>query len=311
MRLCWRSLWMGFWLSWFCAAYAQAAVTVVVVTSEGSAPMAQTAESLISDLGRGGVSRHAILQLTTAEFLRAGTLTPKLFVGLGSEAANALAAAEPGAPVLCALLPRLSFERIVRAHGRKPSAQFSALYLDQPLGRQLDLIRLALPQARRLGVIWGPESQVQASSLRSAAQTRGLALVEASIGPDNSLFQALRGVLDASDVLLALADPQVYNTTSIQNTLLTSFRARMPMVAFSPAYVRAGAMLALHVTPEQVGRQAAAMAGAVLQGKALPAVPVYPQEFTVAVNTHVSRALDLTLDAQDLSERLRRREAAP
>ena len=311
MRLRGRSLILVLWLGWLCGPGVQAAVSVVVVTSEGGAPMAQAAGALISELERGGLARHHILQLTAAEFAGVAPPTPKLFVALGSGAANALAAAELRAPVLCALLPRLSFERILRVHGRKPSAQFSALYLDQPLDRQLALIRLALPDARRLGVLWGSESILEASALRAAALAREFKLVELPVILENTFFKGLKSVLEDSDVLLALADPQVYNAASIQNTLLTSFRARVPMVAFSSAYVRAGALLALYATPEQVGRQAAAMVGSALQGRMLPAVPVYSQEFTVGVNPHVARALDLKLDGKDLGERLRLREAAP
>ena len=311
MRLSRRSLWLAGCLMGLTPVWAQPSVTVVLVTSDGSAPMMTAAEALITQLERDGVSRYEVLQLTAAELAGAKPLGPKLFVALGSEAASVLANSEPRAPVLCILLPRLSFERVMRVSGRKPSPQFTALYLDQPFSRQLALIQLALPQARRIGVLWGPESHLQAGPLKLAAQARGMALVEASVGPDSSFFKGLKSVLEESDVLLALADPQVYNTTSIQNTLLTSFRVRVPMVAFSPAYVRAGALLALHVTPEQVGRQAAAIVGPVLQGKALPAVPVYSQEFTVAVNAHVARALDLTLDEKDLGERLRLRESSP
>ena len=311
MGLRWRSLILGLWLGWLWGAGVQAAVSVVVVTSEGGAPMVQAAGALITELERAGLARHQILQLTAAEFAGAAPRTPKLFVALGFEAANALAAAELRAPVLCALLPRLSFERILRAHGRKPSAQFSALYLDQPLPRLLELIRLALPDARRLGVLWGSESISEASALKAAALAREFKLVEFPVVLESTIFKGLKSVLEDSDVLLALADPQVYNAASIQNTLLTSFRARVPMVAFSPAYVRAGALLALYATPEQVARQVAAMVGSALQGKVLPAVPVYSQEFTVGVNPHVARALDLKLDGQDLGERLRLREAAP
>ena len=311
MQLFWRSLWLGIGLIWFASFGVQAAVTVVIVTSEISAPMTDAAEALISELERDGLPRHAILQLTAAEIAKAGSLAPKLFVALGSEAASVLAKLELRAPVLCALLPRLSFERVLKASGRKSSAQFSALYLDQPLGRQLDLIRLALPDVRRIGVLWGPESQLQAAALRSAAGARDFKLVETYVGEDDSLFKGLKGVLEEAEVLLALADPQVYNAGSIQNTLLTSFRAKVPLIAFSPAYVKAGALFALHGTPEQVGRQAAGLAGGVIRGKALPTVPVYPQNFTVAVNAHVARSLALTLEAPALGDRLRRLEVTP
>lgn len=83
------------------------------------------------------------------------------------------------------------------------------------------------------------------------------------------------------------------------------------MVAFAPAYVRAGALMALHVTPSQIGQQAGAMARGVLQGKSLPPIPVYSQSFSISVNEHVARSLALKLDVEDLQSRLRMRESTP
>lgn len=305
-----RSLLLSCWLC-CCAVSTVQAVTVVIVSSERSPAYAQAAQALVSELERNGGSRYEMLLLTATEFAGAGNLRPKLFVALGAQAAQALAQAALPAPVLCALLPRSSFERVLRSSGRKASSQFSALYLDQPLSRQLGLIQLALPEARRIGVLWGQESQAQASALNALAQARGLSLLAASVEQDEKLFPALKAVLQDADVLLALADPQVFNSSSIQNILLTSFRAKVPLVAFSPAYVQAGALLALHVTPEQIGQQAATLAAAVLQGKALSATPLYSQDFSVAVNEHVARSLGLMLDAAALRTRLLRAEAAP
>ena len=292
--------------------WASASETVVViVSSERTGAYLETAQALLGELERGGLPRQQVQQLTLAQWAAAGPLTPKLFVTLGAEAAQALAKGELRSPVLCVLLPRNSFERALQDSGRKASAQFSALYLDQPLSRQLDLIRLALPDARRLGVLWGPESQFQAGALKALALARGMEVVEAAVGRDELLFPGLKRVLEDADLLLALPEPQLYNSASIQNILLSSFRARVPLVAFSSAYVRAGALLALHVTPTQTGLQAATMARAVLQGKALPAAPVYSQDFSVAVNEHVARSLGLNLDGEALRGQLRRREGAP
>ena len=290
---------------------AHAATTVVIVSSERSPAYVEAIDALVRELERNGLSRYDMLQLSSSEWLSAGGISPKLIVTLGTEAAQMLATSEPRTPVLCTLLPRSSFERVLRVSGRKSSAQFSALYLDQPLGRQLDLIRLALPEARRIGVLWGAESQMQANALSALAKARGLELVEASVGRDESVFPSLKKALDESDLLLAMPDPHVYNSSSIQNILLASFRARVPMVAFSPAYVRAGALLAVHVTPTQIGLQAAAIAQDVLQGKPLSATPLYSRDFGVEVNEHVARSLGLTLDAKALNARLHQREVAP
>ena len=304
------SLLLTLWLCVFALAYASAEPLVVVVSSERSPAYVEAAASLLGELEHSGQSRYDMLQLTVQEWAAAGPLKPKIFVALGTDAANALAKADTRAPVLCTLLPRSSFERALRTNGRKSSSQFSALYLDQPISRQLELIRLALPEARRIGVLWGAESQVYAPFLKAQIQAHGLELSEMTVGSNELLFPALKRVLEDADLLLAVADPQLFNSSSIQNILLTSFRARVPLVAFSPAYVRAGALLALHVTPTQMGLQAAAMTRNVLQGKALPATPVYSQDFSVTVNEHVARSLGLSLDAAALRERLRSREGA-
>lgn len=79
------------------------------------------------------------------------------------------------------------------------------------------------------------------------------------------------------------------------------------MVSFSPAYVKAGALMAIYSTPAQVGLQAAQLTRAVLQGKDL-AQPQYPREFRIDVNASLARSMSLDIDAQTLTERLLRLE---
>ncbi|HUY02335.1 MAG TPA: ABC transporter substrate binding protein, partial [Rhodocyclaceae bacterium] len=128
--------------------------------------------------------------------------------------------------------------------------------------------------------------------------------------PGQPLYPALARALDGADALLAVADPLVYNGNTIENILLASFRAGVPLVAFSPAYVRAGALLGLYSTPAQIGTQAGKMARAVLQGRPLPP-PQYPTEFTVEINRHVARSLGLDLNAAVLARRLQQMERLP
>ena len=298
-------------LGWLLSGTMSVAAGVLVVSSERSAAYEEAAEALMAELERGGVGRTEVEFLTTSEWSAGSDRSSKLIVTLGYEAAQALVTSDVRTPVLSALLPRSSYERILRASGRKVSGQLSAIYLDQPLNRQVALIRLALPSVRRIGVLWGTESLIHAPSLRSLAPSSGFQFVEANIVASEPLFPGLKRVLDDSEVLLALADPTVYNSNTIQNVLLASFRARVPVLAFSPAYVRAGALLALYVTPTQVGQQVAFVVRGVLQGKPLPSSPSYAQNFSVAVNEHVARSLGLALDADGLASQLRQREGAP
>lgn len=298
-------------LGWLLSATMSVAASVLVVSSERSAAYEEAAEALMAELERGGVGRTEVEFVTASDWSQGNDRSSKLIVTLGFEAAQALVSSDVRTPVLSALLPRSSFERVLRASGRKVSSQLSAIYLDQPLSRQVALIRLALPSVRRIGVLWGTESLIHAPSLRLLAPSSGFQFVEANVIASEPLFPGLKRVLDDSEVLLALADPTVYNSNTIQNVLLASFRARVPVLAFSPAYVRAGALLALYVTPTQVGQQVASVVRGVLQGKALPSSPAYAQNFSVAVNGHVARSLGLALDADGLASQLRQREGAP
>lgn len=285
---------------------------VVILSSESGVAYTSAVNALTQSLEAGGTPRNAIAHLSLAEWReRRSAAIPRVFVALGSQATAALAEAPAGAPVLAALLPRQSFERILRQSGRTASRQLSAIYLDQPLSRQLALIRAALPRARRVGVLWGPESKAKGSMLRSLAETNGLQLVEAEFKPEAGGFPDLRPVLASSDVFLAMADPQVFNSGTIQNLLLTTFRANLPMVAFSPAYGRAGAWLSLHVTPEQMGLQLARLVGEVLQGRSLPEQPIESNDFEISVNEHVGRSLNLKANAAQLRVHLRWLEQLP
>jgi len=211
-------------------------------------------------------------------------------------------------PLLAVLVPEAVFE--ARQAGSQVGGRpFSAALLDQPPGRLLALIKRALPQYQRIGVLSGPQTRRIFDVLDKEAQTRGLRLRKTrSANGAEEIYPALKQAIDESEVILALPDPLIYNSASLQNILLTTYRARIPLVAFSPAYVKAGAVLAVYSTPPQVARRAAEMLRQWQPGRSLPA-PQKPREFEVAVNERVAASLALWIDAPNLIiDDLRRQE---
>jgi ABC-type uncharacterized transport system substrate-binding protein len=80
------------------------------------------------------------------------------------------------------------------------------------------------------------------------------------------------------------------------------------MMGFSPAYVRAGAMLALYSSPAQIGNQSARVVQGVLSGMALQPVQM-PTEFVVGVNANVARSLGFRLSEDALRIQLQGKES--
>jgi len=190
----------------------------------------------------------------------------------------------------------------------RTGAQRSAVFIDQPASRQLALVRLALPSTKRLAIVYSEASRPLIEAVEVAARSTGMIIEAAVVDDEQPLYNALRSVLSDESALLTVPDTSVYNNFTIQNVLLTAYRERTPVIGFSPAYVRAGAVVAVYSTPEQVGDQVADATIRVLEGNPLPP-PAFPAAFSVSTNPHVARSLSLTLpDPAQLETQLRRLE---
>ncbi len=210
---------------------------------------------------------------------------------MGVQACQSLAESERRPPLLCTLLPKAAFENIAMA-SRLLAAPLSALWLDQPIDRQIDLIRLALPQRKRLGVLMGTESTTFENALFSAAKQRGLSLAVTRVASNASLSDALLRLLVNTDVLLAVPNSQLFNSGSIQNILRATIARRIPTVGLSPAYVRAGAAIAVYSTPAMIGTQTVQLVRHILNSGSWPAAQP-PSDFEIGINTSVMRFLGL------------------
>ncbi len=213
-----------------------------------------------------------------------------------------------GVPVLAALLPQAQFP----ASAARGSWRAAAVLLDQPLERIAQLLRLALPQHLRIGVLFGPDSASLRPALGRALSARGLKLVAQTVadGGEN-LYPVLRAVLDDADLLLALPDKQVFQTANMHNILLAAYRRRVPVVSYSAAHVRAGALLSLHTEPANVARQLASALRQWQAGNGLPP-PALASSASVAINDQVARSIGLSLPpALELERALASRGSAP
>ncbi|MFA6922600.1 MAG: ABC transporter substrate binding protein, partial [Gallionella sp.] len=210
-----------------------------------------------------------------------------LIVTIGVRAAE-LVADRTAQPLLAAMIPS-NFPA-------KRSRNFSAIYLDQPWGRQVSVLRAALPERHKIGVLHSVGKDL--SALRTELSSRGETLIDRTLRSDESLFSALDEVLSGSEVLLGVPDSVVYTSNTIRNILLTSYRRGIPLIGFSPAYVRAGALYAVFSTPEQLAAQAGDITLSFAQTRKLPDAQ-FPALYTIAVNQDVARTLGLTIKSAD------------
>ncbi|MGP1609064.1 MAG: ABC transporter substrate-binding protein, partial [Burkholderiales bacterium] len=258
------------------AAPAHSTDAVTIMLSEAGGAYGEVAVALRAELPAGVVVRE-----TLDAPAQDSSVKPQLLIAIGAKSCGTAARTASGT-LLCTLIPKTTFERITSDPSSRNRTN-TAVFLDQPASRQMALIRLMLPSAGNVAMLVGLESAPSETIFTAAAKRYGLGTVVARATTPDSLYPALQTLLDGgSSALLAIPDSRVFNSGTVQNILRTSIRARVPLFAFSPAYVRAGALAAVYSTPQQIGKQTGLLARELLGGRPIPA-PSYPSEFTVAV----------------------------
>jgi hypothetical protein len=291
--------------AWLLLVSAQAiAARVTVVLSDDSAPYQEVYQVIRAYLDD---TPHEVIRVY-AERLNAVSLNEsRLAVAVGVRAAESLAALPVRPPVLAVLVPRAWYVKTGRTRlsdGGGRSA--SAIYLDQPFERQVRLIRQAFPEARRVGMLVSGEQSELVGELDEALQAQRLSLVHVTLSGEERLITALENVLSDAELLLAVPDPLIFNRNTAQSLFLTSYRYRVPVLGYSRSLTRAGALLSLHSSPAQIGRQTAEWVKGAIQGVPvnLPP-PAHPAYFSISINEQVARSLGFTLPPEvELEKRL-------
>src|SRR3974390_3381 len=278
----------------------------VVFGAPGARLHAQTVDLILSEEGGAYSEVKDVLTQQLAGRARWNVLTAaaadqgykseaQLVVTVGVKAFQVAAPLAGKTPVLGTLIPRAAYEAAARKDAGPGSRGTSAIYLDQPPARQLNLVRLVAAGREKIGLLVSSDTDPAVAGFRSAAQGRQLTVLTELVNGTDDLHPALRRLLSRSDAIVALPDSTIYNATTIVNILITTYRAQQPLFGFSPAYVKAGALAAVYSTPRQVAQEAADW-GLLYSGTAPLPAPRFPRLFSVAINETVAHSLGITVD---------------
>jgi ABC-type uncharacterized transport system substrate-binding protein len=190
----------------------------------------------------------------------------------------------PATLVLC--ISRLQAQRHL---GHALPAHLSLLWSDPPLDRQLRLARVLLPQVKRVGVLYDSHSEFLLRELRQAAHPLGLEVVTER-WENTQDSRPLQALLDNSDVLLGLDDPDLFNPKTAKNLLLSSYARQRALIGPNAGFVKAGS---LATTYSDQNDWLAIVDELLDQPPATWPRAQYPKRFKVSSNPQVSRSLEL------------------
>lgn len=225
---------------------------------------------------------------------------PELIVTLGSRAAGRTAAWE--GPVFHAFITHSQLQAL---YGEDVPSGRGALFLDQPLGRYVTLIRAALPEVTQLLLPRSSRAPDGLAELRRAAKAAGLGLHEVAVVSPQELDAMLEQAEPKRSAVLFLPDPALRSNAMMKVAVVGAYRRAVPLVAYSEGLVMAGALMAVHTTVSLHAEEVAGLVQSLLTARQV-ARPAYPTRFELTVNYRLAESLGLRMPkAAALREKMR------
>jgi len=267
---------------------------VGALVGSSPAPVEQVIEGFRDEFRRLGLGLDLVVHRLESGATPAWGGSVDLILALGSGAASLAEAGSFQVPVVTSLVMRPSeLPHLTRSTG---------VYLEFPPEVEFQWLRRVLPEARRVGVLYSAQNEEWVGRAEGAARAAGLDLVALRVDRPADLPRALEAITRSAEVLLGVADLVVLTPETARTVLLASLRGRVPFVGMSGSWVRAGALYALDRDYQDVGRQCAEMAAALLTGQGAAARPAPPRKVLYAINTLTAERLRVALSPDILGK---------
>lgn len=230
--------------------------------------------------------------------------------GEESNAARVLDQYEKNPPPLCLSLGSVATTGAVKWAGRVPivaglilnddelkaNPNVTGVTLEFPLDLQFQWLNRVLPGCRNVGTMYSASQRYKMELAEAAAQKSGLRFFAEFVQAPPQLPFALDALAKRADVLWGIPDDLVFNPQTAVNILLFSFKQRIPVVGISEAWVRAGALYALHWDYRDLGLQCGEMAAQILQGASPRSLPLaVPRKIRILLNPKTAQTLKIEI----------------
>ena len=223
-------------------------------------------------------------------------MKPNLVLAVGTTAALAAKKELMDIPIVFCMVLNPVSSGLVK-YMRSPGGSITGASLDIPLETQYKYIKMLIPDAKSIGVIYNPEETgILVEEAVRVAKAGNISLIAKAISSEREVPDALKSMLNKVDILWSVADGTVFGPQSTRYILLTTLRARVPFMGLSPAFLKAGALMALSCDYTDIGKQAAEIAMRILDGENPGDIPIaVPRKISLYINLRTAEHIGLNV----------------
>jgi ABC-type uncharacterized transport system substrate-binding protein len=223
----------------------------------------------------------------------------KVIVAVGGAATQATQQATKTIPIVMSVVLDPVASRLVASLAR-PEGNITGVSLmaSDIVGKQLQLLKEAVPSVSRVAVLWNPANPGSAPQLRAVKATgralkMQLQVLEARVPQEiDSAFAAM--TRERADAIVILADA-IFTNQRAQIAEL-SMKGRLPSVYGVRGYAEASGLMDYSVDSLYMEARAAIYVDKILKGAKPADLPIeQPTKFELVINLKTAKALGLTI----------------
>lgn len=162
-----------------------------------------------------------------------------------------------------------------------------------PVSRQLTEIRAALPEIRRIGILFNPDHNGDFfAAARTIGLELGLSLVPLEVHSRREIPGVIRTDLDDVEAIWLIPDRTVISESVVQFIIKESLLRRTPVIGFNRFFYESGALLSFIIDYGEVGRQTARLVMETIETNRCSSMP---PAFRIWMNARVRRRLEVKI----------------
>jgi len=281
-------------------AFAEKKVRIAVVVSSSIKPYKEALEGYYDELRqRGLVFRPMEFFMDessdyTGLISRINAFRPALVHSVGTDATRLAKENIKDVPVVFSMVLNPVAGGLIKSMSASAN-NLTGASMDLPFSLQFSYMRELKPGLKKIGVIYSEkETGAVVREAKRSARLMGLELISEAVEGPQGVPGAIKRLKGRVDFMWSVADGNVFTRETVRELLLVSLRKKIPLMGLSPAFVKAGALFAVSIHPDMVGRQAAGLTMDVLGGKKPSGIPVaVPTDGDLLVNRNTLKILGL------------------
>ncbi|MCO7223893.1 ABC transporter substrate-binding protein [Pleionea sp. CnH1-48] len=231
-------------------------------------------------------------QLSTAELRHKLASNYQLVITLGAKTTRLMASYDNPPPIF-AIQVAQSELRALHKQANKEGHYLTGIFRDQPFHRQAALIKAALPEHRKVGLLLSQKTKTLKPLFDASFRRVGLKPIVTIVRNNDIPQRVMEKLAIKSDVIIAIFDDKLYAPENVKSHLLAAFRHQRPFVGVTRGYTEIGAIAAIYTDNYELGKQTGSEVLRIIDDKGSAKTPSYPNKFLIKMNSSVARSLGI------------------